>query len=412
MNSLGLIELVSQVGAFFSFLFQWFPLWGPIILISIFWNEWMYYIQADFRAKMEWVLLEIKLPKEIQKTPLAMEIALGALYQSSAGEWHDKYWHGKVKDWFSLEMVSIEGHVKFFVRCIKKYKNLIETQFYAQYPDIEIFEVPDYTRYIDFKGMKGEWDVFGSEYKLTKADPLPIRTYVDYGLDRQEVEEEFKIDPLTSIIEYLGSMGKDEQFWIQILVRASGDDWKKEGAELVKEMAGRNKKSKDDKAPPPILTKGESQAVENIERHMGKLGFDCGIRALYVAKKEKFSYGNIAPLLGLLKPFSNSNANGFKPTGHTIGFDFPWQKYYSFDRFVLIPEFFTDGMAHINQNRKEQFEAYKHRSWFYPPHPRKSFLLTSEELATIFHFPGGVAQTPTFGRIPSKKSEAPINLPI
>ncbi len=38
--------------------------------------------------------------------------------------------------------------------------------------------------------------------------------------------------------------------------------------------------------------------------------------------------------------------------------------------------------------------------------------MTVEELATIFHFPGKVATTPTLGRIPSKRAEPPSNLPI
>ncbi len=38
--------------------------------------------------------------------------------------------------------------------------------------------------------------------------------------------------------------------------------------------------------------------------------------------------------------------------------------------------------------------------------------MTTEELATIFHIPGKVASTPTLARIPSKRSEAPANLPI
>ncbi|MCK5590431.1 MAG: hypothetical protein KAI72_00610, partial [Candidatus Pacebacteria bacterium] len=58
------------------------------------------------------------------------------------------------------------------------------------------------------------------------------------------------------------------------------------------------------------------------------------------------------------------------------------------------------------------FNAYKRRSYFYPPHKRKPLVFNIEELATIYHFPGMVAETPTFGRIDSRKGEAPINLPV
>ena len=38
--------------------------------------------------------------------------------------------------------------------------------------------------------------------------------------------------------------------------------------------------------------------------------------------------------------------------------------------------------------------------------------MNGEELATLYHLPGAVATTPTLTRIPSKKSEAPANLPV
>ncbi|OHB13689.1 MAG: hypothetical protein A2Y49_02110 [Candidatus Zambryskibacteria bacterium RIFCSPLOWO2_12_39_8] len=57
-------------------------------------------------------------------------------------------------------------------------------------------------------------------------------------------------------------------------------------------------------------------------------------------------------------------------------------------------------------------DAYKRREYFFKPYKRKHFVLNTEELATLFHFPGQVSTTPTFTRIESKKAEAPANLPI
>jgi hypothetical protein len=55
------------------------------------------------------------------------------------------------------------------------------------------------------------------------------------------------------------------------------------------------------------------------------------------------------------------------------------------------------------------------RSYFFPPYRNYGcdpFILSTEELATIFHFPGNVSATPSLPKIASKKSEPPINLPI
>ncbi len=77
--------------------------------------------------------------------------------------------------------------------------------------------------------------------------------------------------------------------------------------------------------------------------------------------------------------------------------------------------------------KADMLNAYKARSYFYGgfditnpgtyfTHPnasgKKPFILSTEELATLFHLPGRVAETPTFERIESKKAEAPGNLPI
>jgi hypothetical protein len=51
-------------------------------------------------------------------------------------------------------------------------------------------------------------------------------------------------------------------------------------------------------------------------------------------------------------------------------------------------------------------------SAFFPSHKPNIFVLSSEELATIFHFPGMVSETPSFKRIESKIAKPPSNLPI
>lgn len=408
IHTLGYDQLFEQLGPTFILIFRFFPYWGPIVLAILFWHEWMHYVQAKWQSNINWVILEIKVPKEINKTPLAMELALNALYQTSEGTWFDKYWKGRVRDFFSIEMVSIEGNIHFFIRTSTTYKNVIEAQLYAQYPDVEIFEVPDYTRYVDYRGNEGDWEMVGAEFKLNKPDPYPIRTYVDYGLDKEGVKEEFKTDPITSILEYLGSMGKGEQLWIQIIVRAAKNryhkhdgklgSWKDEGRDEIEKIMKRDQKTDEGFAKLFMTTKGEQEAIAAIDRSMGKVGFDCGIRALYLGKRDG-SYNGTNPkaLSGLLRVFTSDNLNSFGLDTQTYGYDYPWQDYKN---------------VRLAYHRKVQFDAFKHRGWFYSPFTRKPFVLNTEELATIFHFPGSVAETPTFGRIPSRKSQAPVNLPI
>ncbi len=430
LEHIGLIDLYTGVIGYLIIFIKWAPFWVPLVLLAYLWGLWMHYVQAKWQTEVKWIMLELKLPKETHKGPLAMELVLNALYQTGSGIWYDKKVKGRVKDRFSLEMVSLEGQVKFFIRTPAVHKNVIEAQLYAQYPDIEIFEVPDYTRYVDYRGREGDWSCVGMDFGLGKEDAYPIKTYIDYGLDKEGVDEEYKIDPLSSVIEYLGSVGKGEQVWIQIIVQAatkahhyphkkdgSMGDWKSEGEALVDKLTQRKEeRDEEGKGGPRTqhMTKGEQEIVAAIERNISKFGFECGVRALYVCKRDRFNPSNLKAIGGLWRGFSTANLNEFKSTIQTFGVDAWWQDYKD---------------VRITSYRKAQFEAFKRREFSFEDQVRwvanipsaspmvitpfkHPFVLSSEELATIFHLPGGVVQTPTFGRLSSRKSEAPTNLPI
>ncbi len=378
-------------------------LWAPILLVWLAQKLWFAYIRADYiRKSFDFIILEVRLPRVIDKTPLAMELVLQALYQGGTGNWLEQWWGGKVKPWFSLEIVSTEGSVKFLIRTPSKFKKIIESHIYAQYPAIEVVEVKDYVSLAPYLHEANEWSMWGCEFGLTKPDPYPIKTYVDYGLDKQGTKEEFKSDPITSVIEFMGSIGRGQQIWMQILVQANGDrykthgkwfgthDWKEEGKRVIKDLQA--KTGADDAKP----SKGDMEAVSAIERSLSKIGFDCGIRTLYIAKREQYDPANIAGITGAFRQYSSQTLNGFKPAD-TTGFDYPWEDFRDY---------------RLNKKKKKMFDAYVRRSYFYAPHKKKPFVLNSEELATIFHFPGGVAETPTFDRIESRKAEPPANLPV
>ena len=383
-------------------------IWRPILLVWLAQKLWLDYVRMQFIQKnFEFVLLEIKLPRIISKTPVAMELVLQTLFQSGTGNWYERWWQGKVKPWFSLEIVSIDGNVKFFIRTPVKFKKIIESHVYAQYPDIEVIEVPDYISLAPYIQEKDDWTLWGCEFGLTKADPYPIKTYVDYGLDSALTKEEQKSDPITSVIEFMGSIGRDQQIWMQILVQATGErfktpdkwfkhhDWKTEGKQIIKDLQAKSAPAEDG-GKGERATKRQQEIISAVEKSLTKIGFDCGIRALYIAKNEKFDSANIAGITGAFRQYSSQDLNGFKPT-FTTGFDYPWQDFHN---------------IRLNKKKKKIFDAHVRRSYFYAPYKKKPFVLNSEELATIYHFPGGVAETPTFTRIESRKGEPPANLPV
>lgn len=409
-----IFELFSNesVIIFFKFIYYTSPVWLLFILSIIFSNLWMSYVRAKFFSSLEYVLLEIKLPREIFKSPTAMEFLFNALYQTGGEDrkfkikWkpfkitNEYYLEGKTRPWYSFEICAIDGKVRFFIWSRKSFRNIIEAQLYSQFPGIEIYEVPDYTLPINLDSQK--ISMWGTEFELTKPDPYPIKTYIDYGMEK-DPKEEYKIDPMTPLIEFLASLGEKHNVWIQIIARAHTAEskdpvtgkmvdsiWSNPAKDEIKKILETAKPPKDDKnpdsktAPPRPLTEGENLAIKALERSVSKPGFDVGIRAIYFAEKDLFNKANSAGIVAGFKHF-NSNLNGFKGTRSPKDGD-------------------LSQMAHF-------LDSYKHRGYFYNEFKKPHFVLNTEELATIYHLPS-ISGVSAFERIGSKKAEAPVNLPI
>ena len=203
------------------------------------------YINQKYFNSIDWLMLEIKLPREIFKSPLATEIAVSTFLQSSgASTAYARNYEGKLPFFGSLEIASIEGVIHFYIRVQSRFRTLMESNFYAQYPGIEIVEAEDYTKLIHFHHLDKSVKLVGMNYRVNakwkptdeqtgkpykdsekkgddyemKADFLPLKTYVDYELDKNP-KEEFKVDPLTPLLEAMGACGKGEHMWYQLILQ-------------------------------------------------------------------------------------------------------------------------------------------------------------------------------------------------
>lgn len=263
------------------------------------------YVQQKFLSNMNngtILLLEVKIPREVNKSPEAMEIILSAFLQSGGvGNWYNRNWKGNLVTFFSLEIASIEGDVRFFVRTEKKFKELITNNFYSQYPNIEIREAEDYVTKIFYDHRQTDVNVwgltntFGDTFtlpKVTKDDKISedrvsvdkskkegekpldmpadfrmIKTYIDYKQDK-DPKEEFEHDPLTPILEWMGSMKKGEHAWYQLILQDTGkfDDkafpktYQNEATHegfTLKELAEERKKQIRTKISDPKFKKGD-----------------------------------------------------------------------------------------------------------------------------------------------------------
>lgn len=396
------------------------PIWLPFILVSGALGLWLVLRRSEFIAGQKYILLEIKPPRNLVKTPLAMEAFFSAIHLSPGeSTWYAKWIQGGVRPWWSMEIASFEGQVHFFIWTRSSYRRIIEGQIYAQYPGAQVVETPDYTRLIT--ATPEEWKIWGCDFKHTAEAPLPIKTYIEYGLDKVQKEPE-QVDPLANLMEFMGSIGKGEYIWLQFVIRVHKGEkyhkknadgktytWKDEAKELVEEI---RRATRDPYTDPttgeerpgfPNPTKGQSEKIAAIERNVSKLGFDVGARSVYLARPEKFNPIIITHMIGLFKPFSSEGWNGINSDAWLKRFDdYPW-------------EIFADKAK--DHYRRELVEAFRRRQFFYDPFghgisPDEAMVMSTEELATVFHVPSSAVGTPGLTRIQSATSEAPSNLPV
>jgi hypothetical protein len=401
------------------------PLALCIFLGGTAWNLWIRYVQAKFYNSLKYTLLELKLPKETVKSPKAMEIVINSLHNTADGGWTARFWKGEYRPYYSLEIVSTEGVVKFYIWTEDRRKGGVMSALYSQFPGIEVIERDDYTRGVFFDPKIHK--LWAADIAFTHKNPaMPIKTYVDYGLDK-DPKEEFKVDPITYFVEFLSSVPPNQHHWTQFIIRAhkaeqkkkghlfkKTDAWKDAGEKLINEILARDSKTRvsgaglgtgtvwkpGDPHVPVKTTPIEDEILLAMQRSLTRPAFDVGIRSIYLAPKDTFNtpFG-IGGTISAFKHFSSEHLNGLKPNGDTwiAQFGEPWKDYKDWRR---------------NHLSKEVLKAYKRRAYFFPPYKGKVLYLNTEELATIFHFPGSVAASPGLERVPSKKAEAPGNLPV
>ena len=411
--------------------------WFPPLLGWGAWEMWKLYLKVRYFSRLKWVLLEVRIPKEIAKPPQAMEQIFAGLHSAFRNfDFEEKYWQGLQTDYFSFEIVSIGGTLHFYIYTPTDYRNLVQSLVYAQYPESEVREVEDYMTTLPSNIPNDEWNLFGTEFKLAKQDAYPIRTYKDFLIEDISLKEEArKVDPLSAVAEVMANTKPHEYIFIQFLSRPTGDDWKKEGEELIAKLAGRDvlkpksgifgfgsydrfelgeiskifgsgetpeKPKKDQKSLDMLmarLTPGETEVIKAIERNISKIGYETILRFTYIGRTGDFSMMNFAAMQGCLRQFNTINLNSFK----------------SQSKAMTTAKWYNPWKARVKLKRKRLY--YKHfrlRNPFTRMRLLKSkpFVFNIEELATVYHYPGGTVGALTTQRIEAKRGEPPRELPI
>ncbi len=402
------------------------------ILGVIIWgltHIWVDHKQGQYSKTLKWQLLEVSVPQDAINTPKGMENFFMNLSGVKSGiTWREEWLIGKEQASFSFEIVSNEGKIQFLIRTIEKYRDLVEAALYAQYPEAQITEVPDYVAQIPKEYPNSEFDVFGGELALANKSYFPIRTFEDFE-HQGEKDMRFK-DPLLPIIEMMGKMREGERYWIQIIIRPPNDQhWTHDGIAYLNKMMGKEEKHKPGMfdalsenalwLPKGIaqqliglggpaeghkeekkddfrmfrMTPQEKVMLDAVAEKISKYGWKTKIRFLYAGPKATFRKGLMASSMkGMWATFTNQNLNGLSLHGPAVPKD----------------DYFWQAWS-MPKKQKNLVSRYQRRSggeggsWQ---------MLTTVELATLFHFPAADARTPVLTKTGARRAEAPDSLQL
>jgi hypothetical protein len=329
--------------------------------------------------------------KDIQASSLSAENMFSALHGLLKSD-------PSLQENVSFEMVSSgDRGIRFYAAVPSNILRFVESQIYAQYPSAHINVVTDYTKALDPKHLNYKV----ASLSFTKPNYYPIRSFRD-----------LEIDPISSVTSAVSSILKEEEVWLQVIVRPIPDVWQQEGFNYVNKIREGMDPSKKKtilnvagdvlkkesfeilsgiatgfftykEAPKefpktvlaPRIGAGKESELRAVENKLSRMGFETVIRVVVAAPNEERVTTNLRSITAALEQFSTSSLNSFSPE--------------------------------VDINKERALSDYISRTFARD----KSFILNTEELATFFHFPLSHIDTPNISWVYSRKSEPPPNLP-
>lgn len=378
------------------------------LFLGLFWLVVIFIILSIAKKIFTWfsrnsrhfdnIIFLVRLPKEkpndhdkeITVQKLREEIARGETLFSSIGglraERYFKPWLFGRKDHFSFEIVANKKMISFYLAVPKKMARYLEQQVQAHYPDAVVEEVKDYNIFHHKSSV-----VAG--YLKTKRDFIfPIKTY-----------NKMETDPLNSIINAMSKLGEHEGMAIQYLVRSAKGVWHQKIAGIFNQVRKgkpineairhnwlkaffsffQNSTGDQQKNQSQMLKQNpvDEQIMKNLEEKNAKHGLDVNLRIVISARDKgqaKLYLDNIIGAFGQYNLYEYGNVFNNK----------------------------INRIIHkIKHNKLVRDFIYRRFD------ENISFLLNTEELASLFHFPLWWTETPNIQWLTAKHAAAPTNLP-
>lgn len=313
------------------------------------------------RQSLDSTLLQISVPRDNEVKIDTAEQLFASFASIKGGSGMFSFL--KLPPHLSFEIVGMPGDIRFYVNTPNKYRDFVEKQINGAYPDAEI-------RIVDEKDSK-EGYVLGNEYNIfsdTGRVAFASLKLKDSNFKPIKVYKDFAVDPLSSITSVLAKMSQGEGAAIQILISGASSSWSKKGRKFISNT------KKNEANPETAKYSVDAKELEAVEGKIGKPGFNTFIRIVVSSSTKEAAEAHLENIVSSFSQFSGSN----QLTKESMRFK---------------GGFITDFV------------------YRYLPMRGVGSVLTSEELATIFHFPNKSVSTPHIFWLTSKRAPAPAQIP-
>jgi type IV secretory pathway TraG/TraD family ATPase VirD4 len=310
-------------------------------------------IKKREKISLEMVTMEIKMPKDNE---IKIDAAEQMFTAFSTSKKKGLFSFLEVDEAIALEIIGRPADLRFYVSVPVKLKDMIEKQIYGYYPNADIQTVD-------------EPNIF-SEHGKVAFTALKTK---DVSYQPIKVFKDLPTDPLAAITSGLSKMSEGEAGIVQILIRATDNKWKKEGKSYISSI------KKKEATPDKATFKVDSKALEKIDEKTSKPGFETAIRIVVSSTSKEAAEAHVRNIKSAFNQFSSD-----------------------LNSFATAPIHFKGGFM-VNF-------IYK----FFPvfePFGKSISVLTSEELATLFHFPNKTVETPHINWLKAKTAPVAAEVP-
>lgn len=372
------------------------PIWLPVILAVVMWPLWLTFIRSQYAANIQYITFELKPGDNTPKTARPMELIFYSLYYRTEVTRWNALLKGVVRMPWCFEVFATNGIVRFYVHIPEHHRAAVEGRIRAEYRDIDIDEARDYSREAAFNPF--ETRLAMREYTLSKNDAYPLRTYVahEHGKERR--------DAFNELLEEIATVGEGEELWMSLMLRPHQRDWgtgyldwlevphdslHADAFREIQKIAGSSGDVRH-------LPEHQRELVTAIEAALKKPSFDCGLRVMYIADRARWNEERAASLDHLFDRFGDHTLNSFTPYNPRDRVGWPLS-----DVFTALPALDMEYFLKL----------YRRRAFFSPPYYGQTFVLNTEELATMYHMPK-VGRASALSRSRGTRLTPPDNLPI